>query len=996
LVVVTVGLALLSRACFAADRTLYVSPTGDDRAAGTEQSPFRTLHRVQEAVRTLNKGMTSDVVVSLSPGDYRLDRPLEFTEADSGHNGFHVIYRSAAGAGKARLLGSVPVKGWQPYRDGIWKVALPRDVLFHTLYENGQRVHKARWPDREFDPEKPTALGRYAVSVDGTPINSDKDPTPIKGPGWVGYSPDDVPPVTTITKMRMHIFGRGKCDWVREIHPVTTIDAKTRRITTSSVSTFGVGTGARYFLEDELGFLNVAGEFFVDEKTHALYYMPLGKGHPDTLAITRPLLSRMIQLQGKSPDACVENIVLDGLALEETDNSPPLPLWAYAGKRDGALVWMNNTARIEVRNCHLKNGGRSGIMMIGHNVQDLVTGCWIEHMGLNGISLCNKFQTPDKKAPTPDCCENNRIHNTHISHVGELHTYAECVTVFNVSNNEVDHCQLDNSVRYAITVRGNTGAQYGPPVWTQHPPCKGNRFHHIRVFRCGQDGGDMGALHAANLNNPGGGCVNTFDQITVADSAAIESMKDIPPDGIFLDWPKMSMDQVFRNIEIIRSQGRQIRSNRPENADSAVTENVSWKPDFREDLMDYDHIGLTSEFPVDFGGRPAGGTSLPAPAHLRAEAVSHDRVVLQWDAAACQGQPEYVVSRDGREIGRGGEARWVDRHLKENTSYRYSVASRAGDFTRCGEASRCEVTTPADRQPPVVTGVRVSPDGLRVRVAFNKPVDGKSAADPSGYRFEPVLHVRAVAQPDPDVVELSVEGWQSKTVYQLHVQGISDMAAARNRMIPGKPVAVSQFDTTVRYAMDSLSGSPRLEDSSGGGGHAVLRGGATIEAGVGPRSGSALVLDGRQGFAEAPNDLNLGPGDFTLAVWIYREKGGVIVSKGTDFGRPDQWSFGPSLRINNHYFSPAERAIRDRQWTHLAFVRQGNKGTSYVDGKPSGGPHDMSGIAPLVNDRPLRIGCREYDKNPVYFNGRISGLTIWPRALGAQEIREQAAGRPSE
>ena len=38
--------------------------------------------------------------------------------------------------------------------------------------------------------------------------------------------------------------------------------------------------------------------------------------------------------------------------------------------------------------------------------------------------------------------------------------------------------------------------------------------------------------------------------------------------------------------------------------DSAKTENVSWKPGFREDLMDYEHIGLTPEFPAEFGERP--------------------------------------------------------------------------------------------------------------------------------------------------------------------------------------------------------------------------------------------------------------------------------------------------------------------------------------------------------------------------------------------------------
>ncbi len=602
--IVSVGLGMLPQVCIGAQHSLYVSPEGDDGAAGTQQAPFRTLHRAQQAARKLVGDMRGDLVVHLAPGDYRLEQTLTFTEADSGRNGFRVIYRSATGPGKARLLGSVPLAGWQEHGDGIWKIDLPPGVLFHTLYEGGRRVHKARFPDYEFHPQMPTALGRYLASVDGSSKQTDRSHTRKKQPGWLIYPPGDAPPVTAVTKMRIHLFGGGKWDWNREIHAVTSIDPQQRRITFDTTPHFGVGVGARFFLEDELGLLNAPGEFFLDDKAHTLYYKPLGKGHPDTLAITRPVLTRMIQLRGKSREQCVENLVLDGLGLEETDNTPPLPLWAYAGHRDGALVWMSNTSKVEVRNCHLKNSGRYGIMMIGHNTENLVSGCWIEHIAVSGVSFCNRFQAADRKSPTENRCRNNRLHNTRISHVGELHTYAECVTLFNVSDNEIDHCQLDNSVRYAVTLRGNTGPQYGPLVLTNYPPTRGNRMHHLRVERCGQDGGDMGTLHGANLNTPGGGCVNTFEQIVVADSRAIPSMKDQGPNGIFLDWPKMAMDQVFRNIHIVRSQGNPFRSHGADNGESAVTENVSWKPDFREEEMDYAHIGLTDEFPAEFGGRP--------------------------------------------------------------------------------------------------------------------------------------------------------------------------------------------------------------------------------------------------------------------------------------------------------------------------------------------------------------------------------------------------------
>ncbi len=94
-----------------AEKAVYVSPGGDDGAAGTRAAPFRTLFRAQAAARELARNMTADVSVNVAAGEYRLDKPLQFTPADSGTNGFRVIYRSAEGPGKARLLGSVPLKG---------------------------------------------------------------------------------------------------------------------------------------------------------------------------------------------------------------------------------------------------------------------------------------------------------------------------------------------------------------------------------------------------------------------------------------------------------------------------------------------------------------------------------------------------------------------------------------------------------------------------------------------------------------------------------------------------------------------------------------------------------------------------------------------------------------------------------------------------------------------------------------------------------------------
>jgi len=77
---------------------------------------------------------------------------------------------------------------------------------------------------------------------------------------------------------------------------------------------------------------------------------------------------------------------------------------------------------------------------------------------------------------------------------------------------------------------------------------------------------------------------------------------------------------------------------------------------------------------------------------------------------------------------------------------------------------------------------------------------------------------------------------------------------------------------------------------------------------------------------------------------------------------------------------------------HVAFVRHGNQGVTYVNGEPSGGPHDLSAVGDLTNDEPLRIGRRTHEPDPNYFNGKVAHVKILSRALSAEQIRAHAQG----
>ncbi|MFD7652653.1 right-handed parallel beta-helix repeat-containing protein [Actinosynnema sp. NPDC059797] len=113
----------------------YVSPTGDDAAAGTAARPFATLDRARRAAREAGGG-----VVHLRAGTHRLTAPLRLTEADSG-----VVYQAFGYGTDAQeevvVSGGRPVGGWRE-RDGVL-LADVGDLVTRHLTVNGGRVERA-------------------------------------------------------------------------------------------------------------------------------------------------------------------------------------------------------------------------------------------------------------------------------------------------------------------------------------------------------------------------------------------------------------------------------------------------------------------------------------------------------------------------------------------------------------------------------------------------------------------------------------------------------------------------------------------------------------------------------------------------------------------------------------------------------------------------------------------------------------------------------------
>ena len=189
---------------------------------------------------------------------------------------------------------------------------------------------------------------------------------------------------------------------------------------------------------------------------------------------------------------------------------------------------------------------------------------------------------------------------------------------------------------------------------------------------------------------------------------------------------------------------------------------------------------------------------------------------------------------------------------------------------------------------------------------------------------------------------------------------------------------------------------------------AVLRGGASFGAGL---VGQAFHLDGVDGFVEVPHDpaLNVGDGDFTIALWVYfnrHEDEQVLVEKyvQAETETTRGWFLsrlaGGSLRFGaGEGFDSAELDLPDRTWIHITARRSGGMGAVFVDGQQvSSAPMDDL----VDSESPLRFGHRgspdntpgSLDDRGFYLDGRVDEVEFHVgRALSTAEIQELASHR---
>ncbi|MHB8524251.1 MAG: PDZ domain-containing protein [Limisphaerales bacterium] len=469
----------------------YVAPSGSDGNPGTLEKPFATIQHAQQAVR-LRPGP-----VWLRGGTYYLPEKLVFSAEDSGSKAAPVVYQ-AYRQEQSVISGGVRLEklDWQPYRDGIVQAKVPDDLQTEEIFVNDERQILARYPN--YDPKAQYFDGFAADAISPERVARWADPTG-------GYF------------HAMHPALWGDFTWL-----ITGKDAQgglTKEGGWQNNRGGAVHQRIR-FVENIFEELDAPGEWFLNTKTHVLYFYPPAGLDLAKATVEATRLRSLIEFRG-SLEKPVRSVILRGLTFRHAartvmDSKEPLLRTDWAIYRGGA-VFFEGTEDCALEDCFLDQVGGNAVFVNHYNRRVTIRGCHIAKAGASGIcfvgdpraarnplfnySQVNKLEDLDR-TPGPrtenypaDCLVDDCL----IYLTGRVEKQTAGVDIDLSENITVRHCSIYDMPRAGINI--------GDGCWG------GDVIEYCDVFDTVKETGDHGSFNSWGRDRywlPNGGTVTAW------------------------------------------------------------------------------------------------------------------------------------------------------------------------------------------------------------------------------------------------------------------------------------------------------------------------------------------------------------------------------------------------------------------------------------------------------------------------------------------------------
>lgn len=385
------------------------SELGDDGNSGNFGSPLATVKAAKELVAKNNSNMRSNIYVFLKSGEYYIDSTLEFTAADSGTNGYNVIYTSY-GDGKAMLSGGVHVTGFTMYDSdlGIYRAKVGKDVQTRQMFVNGVRAVRAR-----------SNTGLANCTTDD---------------GSVGHTTTDtfLADFKHVSDLEMVYYEQ----WTNPRCGVASIEVNDGIATLimdqpgwqAVRNKGGTSVTSPVYYENALELLDEPGEWYLDTYDGYLYYKPRVFEDINTADVVLPVTEKMMTISG-SVDENVHNLYFKDLEFAYTTWMRPSTENGHSDAQNNhlrqtgvsimtdAAIRVTNGRYINFLDCTFDKLGISALQLFGSIKDCNITGNEFYDISANAISL-GEPNTSDSNIWNPQeekyIIRNNKITNNYI------------------------------------------------------------------------------------------------------------------------------------------------------------------------------------------------------------------------------------------------------------------------------------------------------------------------------------------------------------------------------------------------------------------------------------------------------------------------------------------------------------------------------------------------------------------------------------------------------
>ncbi len=477
-------------------KELYVS-AGAKNGDGSIEKPFGSIEEAQMAVRKLHDTMEGDIIVNIAPGEYELEKKLEFNNADGGKNGYRVIYRGTNLLSPSIISGGSHISGWKKLDNGLWKTTVDGIEDIRQLYINGYPAQRARSKylyagTKDYDdPNTPYPIDGQYVDKINFPVLTNADDLEIAYNLLWTNQRVPVADIFETEKEFVIVYDQPYYEYTR------TKDA--------AFSTPIIGT--KFYIENAYELTDEYGEFYFDKDTKEIFYYPYPEENMLTAETVIGRTEFMLHAKGESKYNRLEGLYFENLdfrygtwldvnrtgvtffqadcIIDEIVNSYP----AADGRTLPGQIEFANAKDVSVRNCRFQNLGSSAVVMADYVDDSLVEGNVFKDLSGTAVVVGTWRYTSNDGSTPADLCQNVTVTNNVVRRTGMEFYGCPAIGVYYTHNTEISHNDVEDVPYTAISLGWGWGSKLSSTLDCSGHLVKNNRL--VDISKTVRDGGHI-------------------------------------------------------------------------------------------------------------------------------------------------------------------------------------------------------------------------------------------------------------------------------------------------------------------------------------------------------------------------------------------------------------------------------------------------------------------------------------------------------------------------